>query len=164
MKEYKLQGHQRTARVGTNRRKGFADSCSDVRPRTQKSRRAFNTASCTYRSSGKLVFPHPTDRPTNSVPFPALTYYPSTFCRATFFLFPGSQRRNTAADISLFMPTSDLLHRVVRWKLRFTQARVKNTSQLSYRSLYFRNNMVIILSQYVYNSTVVCRNNLFFLN
>lgn len=105
MKEYKLQGHWRPTRVGTNRRKGFADSYSDARGAqgagAQKSRRAFNTASCTYRSGGKLVFPHSTDRPTNCFPFPALTYYPSTFCRTTSFLFPGSQRRNTATDIAL---------------------------------------------------------------
>lgn len=31
MKEYKLQGHWKPARLGTNRRKGFADSCSGAR-------------------------------------------------------------------------------------------------------------------------------------
>lgn len=45
-----------------------------------------------------------TDRPTNHSPFPALTYYPSTFCRTISFLFPGSQCRNTATDIRSFYP------------------------------------------------------------
>jgi len=44
-----------------NRQRGFADS----RPSAQKPYRTFNTAPCIYRVGGKLVFPHPTDRPTD---------------------------------------------------------------------------------------------------